>query len=123
MDLAWSGDQLADKGSRRRLRIVLAIAIIFVTSLGVRLLCWNDVRYEARKVQSGVTSNYKHLAHLLRENGAGSFFDPASTTSDPYLLGHPPGYPIFLAVVFRVFGEADVAIQIVQLFDDSLAAV
>jgi 4-amino-4-deoxy-L-arabinose transferase-like glycosyltransferase len=123
MDPAWVGDQLAGTGSRRRLRIVLAIAIIFVTSLGVRLLCWNDVRFEARKVQSGVTSNYKHLAHLLRENGAGSFFDPESTTSDPYLLGHPPGYPIFLAVVFSFFGEADAAIQIVQLFADSVAAV
>jgi 4-amino-4-deoxy-L-arabinose transferase-like glycosyltransferase len=60
---------------------------------------------------------------MLRENGAGSFFDPASTTSDPYLLGHPPGYPIFLAVVVRFFGESDAAIQIVQLFADSVAAV
>jgi 4-amino-4-deoxy-L-arabinose transferase-like glycosyltransferase len=123
MDLPWSEDQLADKETRRRLLIVVAIAFIFVTSLGVRLLCWNDVRFEARKVQSGVSSNYKHLAHLLRENGAGSFFDPASATSNPGLLGHPPGYPIFLAVVFSFFGESDVAIQIVQLFADSVAAV
>src|SRR5713226_6668690 len=78
-------------------RRLTAIALIFVVALGVRLLCWNDVRSEVWKVQTAVTSNYKHLAHLLRDNGAASFLDRASTSSDPDLLGHPPGYPIFLA--------------------------
>src|SRR2546430_177497 len=91
--------------------------------MGVRLLCWHDVRFEVWKVQTAVTNNYKHLAHLLRDNGAGSFFDGTSTTSDPDLLGHPPGYPIFLALGYRFFGESDSAIQILQMFVDSLAAV
>jgi 4-amino-4-deoxy-L-arabinose transferase-like glycosyltransferase len=100
-----------------------ALALIFVVALGVRLLCWNDVRLEVWKVQTAVTSNYKHLAHLLRDNGPASFFDRASTSSDPDLLGHPPGYPIFLAVGYSLFGESDTAIQIIQMFADSLAAV
>lgn len=87
------------------------------------MLCWNDVRTEVWKVQTAVTSNYKLLAHLLLDNGAASFFDRASISSDPNLLGHPPGYSIFLAVAHGLFGESDTAIQIIQMFADSLAAV
>jgi 4-amino-4-deoxy-L-arabinose transferase-like glycosyltransferase len=104
-------------------RKLLPILIIFFVALGVRLLCWHDARFETTKVQTSVTNNYKSLARLLIENGAGSFFDPRSTTNNPDLLGHPPGYPIFLAALYRTFGESDTTIQIVQMLADSLAAV
>jgi 4-amino-4-deoxy-L-arabinose transferase-like glycosyltransferase len=107
------------KEARRR---AVAFGLIFAAALGVRLLCWNDVRGEVWKVQTSVTDNYKHLARLLRENGAASFFDPASKTSEPDLLGHPPGYPVVLALVYGVFGESDTAAQIFQMVCDSLAA-
>src|SRR5207237_4180578 len=51
-----------------------------------------------------------------------SFFDPASTTSDPDLLGHPPGYPFILALVYKIFGDGDAAAQVLQIVCDSLAA-
>jgi len=103
--------------------IVYGMIVIFIVTLGVRLLCWHDVRLEVRQVQSAVTANYKTLAHLLIENGPASFFDPESSTSDPDLLGHPPGYPIFLAAAYKVFGESDDAIQILQIIADAFAAV
>ncbi|MDT5296751.1 MAG: hypothetical protein QOJ76_3631 [Acidobacteriota bacterium] len=107
------------KARRRR---AVAFGLVFVAALGVRLLCWNDVRFEVWKVQTAVTQNYKQMARLLGENGVASFFDPASTTSEPDLLGHPPGYPFVLALVYGAFGERDAAAQLFQIVCDSLAA-
>jgi hypothetical protein len=111
-----------DQAKEIRRRRVVAFCLVFVAALGLRLLCWNDVRFEARKVQSAVTLNYEQQAHLIRENGAASLFDPASRTNDPDLLGHPPGYPFVLALVYSVFGERDASAQIFQAVCDSIAA-
>src|SRR5215212_53655 len=88
--------------SRRRdaRRRAVAFGLVFVAAFGVRLLCWRDVRFEAHKVQTAVTENYRHMARLLAENGAASFYDPASPTAEPDLLGHPPGYPAVLAAIY-----------------------
>jgi 4-amino-4-deoxy-L-arabinose transferase-like glycosyltransferase len=100
----------------------VAFGLVFAAALGVRLLCWRDARFEAYEVQTAVAQNYKHMARLLGENGAASFYDPASTTSGPDLLGHPPGYPFVLAAVYALCGESDAAAQIFQIVCDSLAA-
>jgi len=120
-DLNPSDDAPRKRAGEKRRRAV-AFGLVFVAAFGVRLLCWRDARLEAAGVQTAVTQNYKHLARLLQENGAASFFDPASTTSDPDLLGHPPGYPFILALVYKIFGESDAAVQIFQIVCDSLAA-
>jgi 4-amino-4-deoxy-L-arabinose transferase-like glycosyltransferase len=117
-----SSKELIRTPSKEKRRRAVAFVFVFAAAFGVRLLCWNDARFEAGAVQTAVTQNYKQLAHLLRENGAASFFDPASTTSDPDLLGHPPGYPLLLALVYEIFGESDAATQIFQIACDSLAA-
>jgi hypothetical protein len=103
-------------------RKLLAFALVFAAAFCVRLLCWQDARAEARAVQSAVTDNYKQQARLIRGNGALSFFTPGSPTNDPDLLGHPPGYPFVLALVYELFGESDAAVQIFQVVCDSLAA-
>jgi 4-amino-4-deoxy-L-arabinose transferase-like glycosyltransferase len=103
-------------------RKFLAFALVFAATFCVRLLCWHDARAEARAVQSAVTENYKQQARLINGNGALSFFTPGSPTNDPDLLGHPPGYPFVLALVYELFGESDEAVQIFQIVCDSLAA-
>ncbi|HEX8290268.1 MAG TPA: glycosyltransferase family 39 protein, partial [Pyrinomonadaceae bacterium] len=116
-------EQHGHEGLRHDLRRrALAFGLVFAAAFGVRLLCWRDVRFEAYKVQTAVTENYRHMARLLAENGAASFYDPASTTSEPDLLGHPPGYPFVLAAVYAAFGESDAAAQIFQAACDALAA-
>lgn len=100
----------------------MAFGLVFAAALGVRLLCWADVRFEAFKVQTAVSQNYKHLARLLGENGAASFCDPSSPTSEPDLLGHPPGYSFVLAAVYEFCGESDAAAQLLQAACDALAA-
>ena len=107
------------RDARRR---AVAFGLLFLAAFGVRLVCWPDARFEAHKVQTAVTENYRQMARLLAENGASSFYDPASPTSEPDLLGHPPGYPFVLAGVYAVFGESDAATQVFQAACDALAA-
>jgi 4-amino-4-deoxy-L-arabinose transferase-like glycosyltransferase len=102
---------------------ILIISLIFLTALGVRLLVWQNQRAEVGQVQTRVAENYKLLARLLVENGFSTFFDASSTTSNPDLLGHPPGYSIVLALIYRLTGESDAAAQLFQILCDSLCAV
>jgi 4-amino-4-deoxy-L-arabinose transferase-like glycosyltransferase len=116
-------EEHADESRRREARRrAVAFALVFAAAFGVRLLCWRDVRFEAYKVQTSVSENYRQLARLLVQNGAASFYDPRSTTSEPDLLGHPPGYPFVLAAVYALFGERDAAAQVFQAACDALAA-
>lgn len=106
--------------SRRKLLIV---GLIFFIALGVRVLNWEAHRHEVPAVQTSVVLNYKHLAGLIRANGLASLYDSSSSTSNPDLLGHPPGYPILLSLVYRVAPESDTAAQVLQMILDSLAAL
>ncbi|CAN5885932.1 hypothetical protein BH18ACI4_BH18ACI4_11770 [soil metagenome] len=112
----------ATQRSSLRQRIIVA-GLIFLSAFGIRLLVWQNKRTEIFQVQSRVTENYKHLARLLQQNGLASLFNPSSTTSNPDLLGHPPGYSILLSLIYRLAGEMDVAAQIFQVICNSLAAV
>jgi 4-amino-4-deoxy-L-arabinose transferase-like glycosyltransferase len=105
---------------RRKLSIV---GLIFVIALGVRLLNWHEHGREAYSVQTSVALNYKHLAELIRANGLSSLYDASSSTSNPDLLGHPPGYPILLSFIYRVASESDTATQLLQIVLDSLSVV
>lgn len=116
-------DYATPQSSRVSLRRkALAFALVFAAAFCVRLLCRYDARTEARAVQSAVTENYKQQARLIGENGALSLFAHGSPTNDPDLLGHPPGYPFVLALVYKLFGESDACVQIFQIVCDSLAA-
>ncbi len=63
---------------------------------------------------------YQTAAKLLLSGAA--VFDKSSPLATPDVLSHPPGYPVLLAAVFRLFGESDAAVQIVQITCDALAA-
>jgi len=117
-----SGHSAAAQRNAGRQRIIIA-SLVFLSAFGVRLLVWQNKRTEVPRVQTRVAENYKHLARLLQQNGLASFFDPSSTTGNPDLLGHPPGYPILLAFIYRLAGETDLAAQLFQTICDSLAAV
>jgi hypothetical protein len=107
----------------RRRQIVLIGLIIFLVAAGCRLLSWHDNRFEARKVQSAVTEGYKDTGRHLQQGGIATFFSASSPLSDPNHLGHPPGYSILIAILFKAFGESDVALQITQILADAAAAV
>jgi 4-amino-4-deoxy-L-arabinose transferase-like glycosyltransferase len=106
---------------------LLIVGLIFFIALGVRVLNWGGSHHEVSAVQTSVVLNYKHLAGLIRANGLASLYDASSSTSNPDLLGHPPGYPILLSFVYRGVPqsapESDTATQILQMILDSFAAV
>jgi 4-amino-4-deoxy-L-arabinose transferase-like glycosyltransferase len=112
----------ADQGFEVRHHLFI-LCLIFCTALGVRLLNWHAARHEALAVQSSVALNYKHLARLIRENCLSSLYDASSSTSNPDLLGHPPGYPILLSFIYRVAPDSDTATQVVQMILDSFSVV
>jgi 4-amino-4-deoxy-L-arabinose transferase-like glycosyltransferase len=104
-------------------RQLLIVGAIFFVAFGVRVLNWSVHRHEVSAVQTSVALNYKHLAGLIRANGLASLYDASSSTSNPDLLGHPPGYPILLSLIYRIFPESDTATQLLQMLLDSFAAV
>jgi 4-amino-4-deoxy-L-arabinose transferase-like glycosyltransferase len=106
-----------------RRRALLTAFLIFLIAFAVRFTGWYYWRAEAIEVQSGVTANYKRLARLFVSEGITAFFQRGNAMSDPDLLGHPPGYPFLLAVIYRISGESDAAIQMVQITADAVAAV
>ena len=110
----------ATVASRRR---ILILVLIFFTALGVRLLNWQSHRTKVSEVQTYVVLNYKQLAELIYQNGLASLYSASSSTSNPDLLGHPPGYPILLSFIYKLFRESDSAVQILQAALDSLCAV
>lgn len=103
--------------------IAIASLAIFVVAFGVRLLSWHDTRREVGKVQTVVAADYQNAARLFRQEGVRGFFSSTGPLADPSLLGHPPGYPIVIAIVWSVFGESNTTIQLLQLICDALAAV
>ena len=102
--------------ARLRQFLVPALLISFL-ALGIRFLTWQDLHLEVRKVQTYVTSDYKDSAYQLSRGNLRAF------VSDINHMGHPPGYPILLAGIFKVFGDSDSAIQFVQIVCDAVAAV
>lgn len=104
-------------------RKLIILVLIFLTALGIRLLNWRAYHNEALKVQTSVALNYKHQARLLRANGLTSLYDASSGTNNPDLLGHPPGYPLLLSVIYRLAGESDTTTQLLHTVLDSVSAV
>ncbi len=82
-----------------------------------RTLTWQDNRRDAWKVQTTVTQNYKKSARQLTNREFRTF------VSDVEQLGHPPGYPILIAVISRFSSDVDSGLQFVQIFADSAATV
>jgi Dolichyl-phosphate-mannose-protein mannosyltransferase len=97
--------------------LVLFCGVIFLLALTVRFLTWQDNRRDIWKVQTSVTDGYKDSARQLIGGNFKTF------AGDINHFGHPPGYPILLAAIFKIAGESDTAIHAVQIFCDVLAVV
>src|SRR5918997_1100719 len=117
-----AGDVHATRVRRRR-SLAFAALLVFAVAFGVRFLALQDARSEYGKVQWAVTAGYVRVARLLAEGGVASFFSPSSPLASPDALGHPPGYPVLLALVSRTLGDSDAAVQLVQIACDALACV
>jgi 4-amino-4-deoxy-L-arabinose transferase-like glycosyltransferase len=105
---------------RKHAAVALAV---FAAALCVRLLTWRETRQEVGRVQTVVTAGYRRDARFLLEGGLRSLFSRTSPLADPDSLGHPPGYPVLLAVLSKTVGDSDGRVQLFQIACDALACV
>lgn len=100
-----------------RKHIVLACGAIVLLAVAVRLFTWQDNSRDIWKVQTSVVEGYMASARQL---AAGEF---EIFASDINHFGHPPGYSILLAAVFKIAGESTAVIHLVQILCDAVAVV
>jgi hypothetical protein len=105
---------LATHGRRER---ALAFVAIFLAAFAVRSLYAVDLggsMYSHRQPGSRM-SNWYDGAALSILKGEGILF-PAQRPepSDTALLARPPGYPVFLAVVYRILGRSSFTVLLAQ---------
>src|SRR5438105_4753130 len=105
----------------RRKQLLLICTGIFLLAVGVRFLHWQDNRQSVPFY--GMTGEYKAHAMTLVRGDIKAFLRGPNPPSDANVIKHPPGYPLLMAVVYKVFGDRDVALQFVHIALDSLAAV
>lgn len=104
-------------------RLAVFSALIFILAVGTRVLVWRDARHVVGEVQTAVTADYVRVGRLLSEEGVAALFSSQSSLADPNFLGHPPGYPLLWAILFRLRAESDMTMQLFQMISDATAAV
>lgn len=103
-------------------RVLLVLALIFLLALGLRGLVFvkniNDMRvsYDPR--------NYWIMSHQLVDDGIyGYAYDSPSGTPNARIM---PGYPLFLAAIYKILGDKYLqitAVRLLQVIISSLSAV
>src|SRR5262245_19375186 len=101
----------------RRNQILLACLILFCFALTVRLLSWQDNRYEAMKVEWGTAAEYKEAGALLAKGHVSAYLH------NLYYMTHPPGYALALPLLRLTAAESDQPTQIFQIVFTSLTCV
>lgn len=105
----------AESVSRRK-SIAICLLLLFVAA-GVRVLSWQDNRFEVVKVEWGVTAEYKEGAQLLANGEVSAYLH------NLFYMTHPPGYPLLLALLSKVFGNGNAPVQMFQIVCDAAAVV
>jgi 4-amino-4-deoxy-L-arabinose transferase-like glycosyltransferase len=103
-------------------RTAVVCLVLFALALVVRLNVWQNNKAAIDGVQYVVTHIYKQDARLLVNGDISTFLTGPDPPSDATIIMHPPGYPVFIAVVYALFGENE-SLRIVQMMLCSLAAV
>lgn len=116
-----AGDPAGSARKSTRLRLAVACAVVFLLASGVRLLHWQDSYLNSGL--GSLTHRYlKHAGQMLDGQGIlfpRDFNDPGNAQ----LLVHPPGYSIFAAAVFGLFGTSNDTLTLAQIIAAGAAAV
>lgn len=95
---------------------------LFALAVAVRLVVWQNNTRAIDAVQYVVTEVYKRDARLLVAGDVRTFLAGPDPPSDATIIMHPPGYPVFIAAIYGIFGEGE-SLRVIQLLLNSLAAV
>ena len=108
------------------LRLTLICGAIFFLALGVRLLYWQDSAVDM-SVQDTLSRNmamqYRREARRMLRDGTVLFPREQVDPGDARMIVHPPGYSIVMAASFKLFGEAETPLRMLQIICDAGAAV
>lgn len=103
--------------SSDRFKPILICFVLLLTAAGVRLLSWQDNRFDALKVEWGVTAEYKEAAQVLSHGEFSAYLH------NLFYMTHPPGYSILLALISKTINNSDAAVQLFQIAADAVAVV
>ncbi len=70
-----------------------------------------------------LNARYKEEAQFLLAGDLTSFVRGSRSEPDPMILTHPPGYPILIAIVYKIGGNSDRALRLFQIACEAVAAV
>src|ERR1044071_7929374 len=109
-------------GLPRRSMTVICLSILLI-AVGVRLLQWQNNWLTIDNNMSRLTARYKEEAQFLLNGDILSFARGSTVGADATALMHPPGYPILIALIYKIFGHSDIALRAFQILADSGAAI
>ena len=70
-----------------------------------------------------LTARYKEEAQFLMAGNWTSFVTGSKSEPDETILTHPPGYPILMAIIYKISGNSDRALRLFQITCEAVAAV
>ena len=70
-----------------------------------------------------LTARYKEEAQFLLDADWTSFVKGSRSQADETILTHPPGYPILIAIIYKISGNSDRALRLFQITCEAVAAV
>ena len=121
---AWLSPRLAPPDAPlTRVRLIVAGATILLAAFGVRLVHWQDYQVNIGADQSGLVNRYKQQAQRMLDGDGILFPRDYDQHASIQLIVHPPGYSIFIAGAYALFGKSDDKLVLAQIISDSLAAV
>jgi hypothetical protein len=103
---------LAPRG--RTIPLLAIGASVFFFAIGIRLLYWQD---------RGVYVYDRAEIQRILEGTETFFPSSAPEAGDATMVVHPPGYPLLMQGIFKIFDGSDSSIALVQVIADSLAVV
>lgn len=109
-----------DVTSKRTWLICLTIVCV---ALGVRLLQWQNNFLDLDKNMTRLTARYKEEAQFLLAGDLTSFVKGSKSQPDAMILTHPPGYPIVIAMIYKISGNSDRALRLFQIACETVTAV
>lgn len=116
----------ARRSSSHRRNLAASCVLVFLLSLTVRLLYWQDLSAEIARGDSTVqalAAPYRREAGRMLERGGILFPRDQIDRGDGRLIVHPPGYSILMAASHLVFGETDTPLRLAQVLLSAVQAV
>ena len=116
---------LLNKTGARPRFFYASITLVLLLSAGVRLLYWQDVAPDLSlhdTLSQNMALQYRREARRILEDGT-LLYPRNHPDTDARMIVHPPGYSLVMALSFKMFGENDIPLRLLQLTADAISAV